>query len=296
MNSIFNIISNLKFIYLLLIIFIMIISNIILEKKEVNSNYRYLINGIVLITLGLMVNYLNDIINGIFNLNYLSVKLYIIILIITNIITIITLKKKYDLNKKILNYTLFGLISLILIISVIIFILIKSKIINSSFNHYLIKLSNISIVIFIIYLAIISLIYILNNLQAKEIIKKLNIEKIKSRLITKNTNNKESKTYLTLEELLAIPNKELFTINGINCSIIFDDSIPDNILKNYHILEEDINAKMVNGYTLEENKILKNICMKLQTNNLQQLDLNNISILNKISPEEYKFLTKIISQ
>ena len=66
--------------------------------------------------------------------------------------------------------------------------------------------------------------------------------------------------------------------------------------KNYHILEEDINAKMVNGYTLEENKILKNICMKLQTNNLQQLDLNNISILNKISPEEYNFLTKIISQ
>ena len=43
----------------------MIILNIILEKKEVNSNYRYLINGIVLITLGLMVNYLNDIINGI---------------------------------------------------------------------------------------------------------------------------------------------------------------------------------------------------------------------------------------
>ena len=282
MNSIFNIISNLKFIYLLLIIFIMIISNIILEKKEVNSNYRYLINGIVLITLGLMVNYLNDIINGIFNLNYLSVKLYIIILIITNIITIITLKKKYDLNKKILNYTLFGFSSLILIISVIIFILIK--------------LSNISIVIFIIYLAIISLIYILNNLQAKEIIKKLNIEKIKSKLITKSINNKENKTYLTLEELMAIPNKDLFTINGINCSIIFDDSIPDNILKNYHILEEDINAKMVNGYTLEENKILKNICMKLQTNNLQQLDLNNISILNKISPEEYNFLAKIINQ
>ena len=295
MNSIFNIISNLKFIYLLLIIFTMVIVNIILEKKEINSNYRYLINGTVLIILGLMSNYLNDIINGIFNLNYLSVKLYIIILIIINIITIITMKKKNNLNKKILNYTLFGLINLIFIISAIMFILIKTKIINSSFNHYLIKLSNISIVIFIIYLVIISLIYILNNLKVKEIAKKLNIEKIKSKLITKSINNKENKTYLTLEELMAIPNKDLFTINGIDCSIIFDDSIPDNILKNYHILEEDINAKMVNGYTLEENKILKSICTKLQTNNLQQLDLNNLSILNKISPEEYNFLEKIIN-
>lgn len=295
MNSIFNIISNLKFIYLLLIIFTMVIVNIILEKKEINSNYRYLINGTVLIMLGLMSNYLNDIINGIFNLNYLSVKLYIIILIIINIITIITMKKKNNLNKKILNYTLFGLINLIFIISAIMFILIKTKIINSSFNHYLIKLSNISIVIFIIYLVIISLIYILNNLKVKEIAKKLNIEKIKSKLITKSINNKENKIYLTLEELMAIPNKDLFTINGIDCSIIFDDSIPDNILKNYHILEEDINAKMVNGYTLEENKILKSICTKLQTNNLQQLDLNNLSILNKISPEEYNFLEKIIN-
>ena len=273
----------------------MVIVNIILEKKEINSNYRYLINGTVLIILGLMSNYLNDIINGIFNLNYLSVKLYIIILIIINIITIITMKKKNNLNKKILNYTLFGLINLIFIISTIMFILIKTKIINSSFNHYLIKLSNISIVIFIIYLVIKSLIYILNNLKVKEIAKKLNIEKIKSKLITKSINNKENKTYLTLEELMAIPNKDLFTINGIDCSIIFDDSIPDNILKNYHILEEDINAKMVNGYTLEENKILKSICTKLQTNNLQQLDLNNLSILNKISPEEYNFLEKIIN-
>lgn len=82
-------------------------------------------------------------------------------------------------------------------------------------------------------------------------------------------------------------------INGVECSIIFEDSNQENIVKNYYILQNDIHAKLVNGYTLEENRMLKNICMKLQVGNIGNIDIHNISILNKISVEEYNLLKKI---
>ena len=97
-----------------------------------------------------------------------------------------------------------------------------------------------------------------------------------------------------VEEVLRnVNNKDLFTINGIECGIIFEDSIPDNIVKNYQILSNNINEKLVNGYTLEENKLLKSICTKLETTNIDKIDLNNLSILNKITAEEYTFLKRI---
>ena len=52
---------------------------------------------------------------------------------------------------------------------------------------------------------------------------------------------------------------------------------------------------MVNGYTLKENKMLRSICMKLQVNNLACIDMSNISILNKISIEEYKLLKDVFN-
>jgi hypothetical protein len=123
-------------------------------------------------------------------------------------------------------------------------------------------------------------------------------------ILTKNksikTNKKEkniiNETILSPQELLSLPNKQQFSINGVECSIIFEDSIPENIIKNYHILLNDISAKLVNGYTLKENQLLKNICAKLQTNNLNCIDLNNLSILNKISIEEYNLLKQICDE
>ena len=50
---------------------------------------------------------------------------------------------------------------------------------------------------------------------------------------------------------------------------------------------------MVNGYTLDENIMLKNICEKLNTNSLLDINLDNFNILNKISIEEYNLLKKI---
>ena len=100
---------------------------------------------------------------------------------------------------------------------------------------------------------------------------------------------------LSFEQLLNLEDKKNFSINGVNCSIIFEDSNQDNILKNYMILSEDIDAKMVNGFTLKENKLLRSICTKLNVNSLNMIDIGNINILNKISVEEYTFLKSIMN-
>ena len=274
-----NILSNSKIFYLVLIILIISIINIILSKKKINSNYKYLINGISLILISLITTYYKDIIDTIFNLKYLSIKLYMIILIIVNIITIYTLNRNINKIYKITNYLLFGIINIILTIILIIVLGINLNLLNNSISTYNILLINSSIIIFTIYLILLSIVYIykkINNDKEEVILKEEIFEKI-----------------LSKEELLSINNKELFTINGIECGIIFEDSIPDNIVKNYHILLNNINDKLVNGYTLEENKILKSICTKLDIRNLDNLDLNNLSILNKITPEEYNFLKGI---
>lgn len=278
-----DILLNSKIFYLILIILIMSIINIILAKKKINSNYKYVINGISLILISLITSYYKDIVDVIFNLKYLSVKLYMIMLIIVNIITIYTINKKIDKIYKIANYLLFGIINIILTIILILVLGINLNLLKNTYITYNILLINSSIIIFIIYLVSISIIYIYKILTRKQ-----------KEVLEENTHDYEPREIvLTKEELLSISNKELFTINGIECGIIFEDSIPDNIVKNYHILLNNINDKLVNGYTLEENKMLKSICTKLEIRNLDNLDLDNLSILNKITPEEYTFLKGI---
>ena len=69
----------------------------------------------------------------------------------------------------------------------------------------------------------------------------------------------------------------------------------DNIMKNYEILSSDISAKMVNGFTLKENIMIRDICGKLNVNNLGSIDINNSSLLNIISVDEYNLLKRIIN-
>ena len=281
--------------YLIPIILIMVVINIILAKKKVNSSYRYLINGITLILLALTINNYCSILECVFSLKFLSVKFYIIILIITNVITLITIKKNISNIYKIINYILFGLMTIMLIAILVIIAGVKLEIISSSNNEYTVILLNVSIISFIAYIIVISITYILkslNSIKLKKVIhKKINISK---EVIIEPV--EEQTKILSPEELLSLENKKEFSINEVECSIIFEDSIPENIVKNYHILLNDINDKLVNGYTLEENKLLKSICAKLKTNNLAYIDLNNLSILNKISVEEYNFLKQIYSE
>ena len=199
----------------------------------------------------------------------------------------------------------------------------KLNLIPTINNQYAITLLNLSIIIFVIYLILISISYIIiyiydkrknnedvtanavtNKLEKTKKIKKEKVKREKKVLINplkkKDKTKKEEKVIknstLSPEELLQYDNKENFCINGVNCSIIFEDSIPDNIVKNYHILLNDINAKLVNGYTLEENRLLKSICTKLQVSNLSYVDINNLSILNKINVEEYNLLKQIFEK
>lgn len=275
-------------IYLIPIILIMTIINIILSKRKVNSNYKYLINGISLILIALTINNLSIYIKEIITFKFLSVKLYIGTLIITNIIALITIKKNLKTSHKILNYLLFLVTGIILILLLIIITGIKLNILKSTNNILTIKLLNISIITFIIYLIALSSLYIIKNINIKDHI--ITKQKKEIEVIEKQ---KKEPHILSKEELLSLKNKEEFTINGVECSIIFEDSINENIIKNYHILLNNIEDKLVNGYTLEENKLLKSICSKLQTTNLNYIDLNNLTILNKISVEEYNLLKQI---
>ena len=288
MQNILEFIPNLKILYLIPIILIMTIINIILSKRKVNSNYKYLINGISLILIALTINNLSIYIKEIITFKFLSVKLYIGTLIITNIIALITIKKNLKTSHKILNYLLFLVTGIILILLLIIITGIKLNILKSTNNILTIKLLNISIITFIIYLIALSSLYIIKNINIKDHI--ITKQKKKIEVIEKP---KEEPHILSKEELLSLKNKEEFTINGVECSIIFEDSINENIIKNYHILLNNIEDKLVNGYTLEENKLLKSICSKLQTTNLNYIDLNNLTILNKISVEEYNLLKQI---
>ena len=155
-------------------------------------------------------------------------------------------------------------------------------------------------ILFVIYLCVISLIFIIRNIffskNVQEDIFKLKkcilfvIKGFKNNLEFKKKSNA---SILTEEELFSMDKKNLY-INGIDCSIIFEDSVRDNIFINYQILTKDINATMVNGFTLEENKLLKSICSKLGINNLENIDLDNRVILNKIDVLEYNLLKKIM--
>lgn len=278
-------IPYIKIFYLLIIILVMFIINIILSKRKINISYRYYINGISLIVIALIINYASNIIEGILTLKYLSVKLYIITLIIINLIAIYTLKNKLSIGNKICNYSLAISSNLILILNIMLIIFTRLEILDSSFIKYALLLTNVSLIIFVAYLLIISIIYIIKNLTKKKRIKDIPVEDI---TIKSNI--------LTNDELLALSDKDNFTINGVECSIIFEDSIPENIINNYHILLNDINAKLVNGYTLEENKLLKSICTKLNTNNLNDINLNNLSILNIIDADEYNLLKQILGE
>jgi len=185
---------------------------------------------------------------------------------------------------------------------------------------------DLSMVIFMIYLILLSVIYIgdyfffhkkelleeeletevFSEIPKKIIskIKNIHIPKVKvSRIKKEKKKEKKQKKdavvtkeqkYLSPEELLNYNRQDGFYIHGVECSIIFEDSNQENIVKNYYILLQDIKARLVNGYTLEENRMLKGICQKLQVSNLGSVDINNVSLLNKISVDEYMLLRRVL--
>ena len=88
---------------------------------------------------------------------------------------------------------------------------------------------------------------------------------------------------------------EGFYIDGVDCSIIFDDDNKDNVLKNYYILLNDINAKLTNGYTIREYTKIKNIINKLNIKDLNNINLD-VNKLSKITIDEYNLLKKYLNK
>ena len=133
-----------------------------------------------------------------------------------------------------------------------------------------------------------------NKINIKQ--KKEKIKQKKEVLVDDSNNNINNKKNNSLNDLLNYKVGDEFYINGVDCSIIFCDSNKENILKNYKILSNNINDKLVNGYTLTENIMIKNICTKLNISNLGSIDINNLSILNFVSVDEYNFLKNIFEE
>lgn len=313
MTWILSIMHSINFCYIVSMVLLFIVMNLFLTTKGVNYKIRYFINLIYVIGTILSFNYVNGIFKSIFSLKYLSVKTYLFIIMLTNAIVLFTINKKVKLGYKIANFTLF-------IVLTIIFGSTLSIVLGNKFDAlYVMDISNavnfidLSLVIFILYIILMTIIYIgyyLFNVkdeteekkpvtskkswEFKKISNLINLNKKQEQSSSlKNQNHSPKQNLLTPEELLQYNRENGLYINGVECSIIFEDSNQENIVKNYYILQNDIHAKLVNGYTLEENRMLKNICMKLQVGNIGNIDIHNISILNKISVEEYNLLKKI---
>lgn len=312
MKQVIDFITNINICYLVLNGLLLLSVSLYLKQKKIDHVKRRILLFCTFIVSILLFFYFNGVFQNVFTLKYLSVKSYLLVLAVTNIITLVTINKRIRIGYAILNYTLFILMMLVFIV---VFIVMLG---NKFPQFYLMGIQNVvtlidlSFVIFILYLIGIMIVYIgyyvfasyqIHDLKNLLFIIKTSIvpKKKKKKALSfwkhKNINkDKEKKKViiLTPEELLGYEDKNNFYINGVECSIIFEDSNQGNIVKNYYILVEDIHAKMVNGFTLDENKLLKSICTKLEVVNLENIDIHNVNILNRVSIEEYNFLKRIM--
>lgn len=299
MKVVTEFLSNINVCYMVVNILLLIDIYVYLKQKQIKplKGRIILLGGFVVSAI--LFNYLNGIFNVVLDLKYLSIKSFLLQIIIVIGISLFTINKPTKMIYSILNYILSILTAIIVLTIIAILIGNKYPQVYLMDSSNIVMLIDLSLVIFILYLIIISLIYIgyyvLSNTNTLEI--KLSLpDKKDITIFKKKYSSKEElpATILTDEQLLNYKDKHNFHINGVECSIIFEDSNKDNIIKNYHILLEDINAKMVNGFTLEENRLLKSICNKLKIYKLENINLNNLNILSQVTVEEYNFLKKII--
>ena len=286
--------------YIILNILFLLIARIKVNNLKLSRNYKLVLLGIYLLFTLFSYSYVSGIMNNIFKLKFLDVKYYLLLLLISNVIMIYSFNRPVKLVYKVINIILY--VALTIILGATLSVVLGNKI-NT---FYVMDIKNainfvdLSFVLFIIYLIVISLIYIGSHILSSEnfskenIFKKLSFKDIKESLLKLAIFKDVEDEILTPEEILYYRYDDNFSINGVDASIIFEDSVDENIIKNYYILTEEINARLMNGYTLEENKMLKNVCLKLHTGNLKSVDLSNTNIINKISVDEYNLLKRVI--
>lgn len=278
--------KNINIFLVVLDILFLIVSFLFLNKRKCSEKRKDLFVVIYTLINVLLFSYLNNIFQSIFTLKYLSVKLYLGVLVISLIIFLFTFNfsKKITLKYKVCNYLMVFILHIILVFDVYIVVSEKLEILNLIDIKNSITLMNLSLIIFFSYIGVLMLIYILEYLY-----------QTKTKDNKKTIKNKKMDLNKTLLELSKYKEGESFYINGVDCSIIFSDDNKENIIKNYNILYNDIEGCLTNGYTLKENIMIKSICQKLKVNNFDNIDLSNFNILNKIEVDEYKFLKKIIN-
>lgn len=346
-----DIIKYIKGVNLLVVvldILFLIISFLFFTKKKCSTRVKDIFVIIYTLVNMLFFSSINNMYKSVFTFKFLSVKTYLVVVLITLLILLYTINKKVRLGYKISNYLVSIIIGIILLVNGYIFISDKLNIGNIMDISNVIVLMNVSFIIFSIYLIVLAIIYIgyyvyeLSVCKNKEVIvesdekisirlniieriKRIRFKKISFRKKEKKENNKDRKISLkkidlkkklkkkevvnndndidtdnkennSLEKLISYNVGDSFYIQGIDCSIIFCDSNKENILKNYDILSQDINAKMVNGYTLDENIMIRDILKKLNVSNLGSVDVNNPVLLNVIDADEYMFLKEILSR
>ena len=300
-QEIINFLDNMNIGYVALSILILIVSLLFLSKKKVNNTLReiYIILYVTLAWVGFY--FFNDILNSIFDFKFLSVKLYLILLIIGNIIMLININFNIRKVYKIINYMLFTTNLLIFITNIVIIIGNKYNIFVIASLEDVTTLTDINFIIFISYLIIMCIMYIFLDVLA--------IVQEKIKILKYDLKEKKEKTKKQKELSPVIPKESLsnqnvvyykkdgqdgFFIDGIDCSIIFEDDNKDNIIKNYYILLNDVNAKLINGYTLNEYKKIKNIINKLNIKDLNNIELD-VNKLSKITIDEYNLLKRYLS-
>lgn len=295
-QEIINFINQMNISYVALSILFLIASLLFLKKKNVNDIIAQMIIIILVSVAWLGFIYLNDILNTIFALSFLSVKSYLILLIIGNIIMLITINKRILLPYKITNYMMFITNIVIFTINVALIIDNKYNVLNLGTLEDATKLININFIVFIEYLNALLIIYIgkclIDIISHQRKTKKYNKENNITESIDIETGIQDNQNIKVVYPIQK-NDQEGFYIDGIDCSIIFEDEDKENIMTNYYILLNDVNAKLINGCTVGEYKKVKNIINKLNIKDLNNINLD-INKLNKITIDEYNLLKRFL--
>lgn len=224
---------------LILEILFWIVAMLFMDKKNLEKKYKVIFTvGYIIISI-LTFSYLNGLVVNIFKLKYLSVKTYLIVIVIVNAISLFTMNKKIKPIYSALNYILF--ITMIIILGSTIAIILGNKIpvfyvmdVNNAVNFI-----DLSMIIFIFYLICLCLTYIgYSFFENKEEIQEKSKEKFTLWKKEKENKNKqlffvkkkkESIPSITKEELLMHDRTIPLYIHNEDCSIIFEDSNTENI-------------------------------------------------------------------
>ena len=289
MGYLLSFIKNINFVYVILFISLFIASFLYLY---INNKKRFITSFIVIYVFFTVMSfsYFNSLFNSVFSYDYSSIRVYLIVLIITNLIAIFTVNFKVNIVNKVFNYILLISSSIIFFINLFIFLAYNFDIVDIDVNR-MIFFIDLDIIIFALYIIISCVSYIgrIIYIEVKNYIRRVKYDnRLSNDLVLDN--KEEVVVNNDIKDSNVIIDNNKFIIDGKDCSFIFNDPNRENVIRNYYILLTDVNARLVNGYTVDENIRIINILNRLNIKDINNVDLMNMEILGKISIDEYNLL------